>query len=81
MEAHNADIIATLILLKQEVEATLRREIRLTINGASEAHLLAKHLGEANIGVILSPPRSSPLVWEQRRMYVFLLILTSPAEI
>jgi len=68
VEAHNADIMATLIMLKQEVETNSRGEIRLTISGASEAHLLAKDLGEANIGVILSPPRSSPLVWEQRRM-------------
>ena len=56
-------------MLKQEVETKSLGEIRLTISGASEAHLLAKDLGKANIGVILSPPRSSPLVWEQRRMW------------
>ena len=68
MEAHNADIIATLILLKQEAEVKGRKQIRLTIVGATEAHLLAKELGDANIGVILIPLRSSPDVWESRRM-------------
>ncbi len=68
MEAHNADIIATLILLKQEAEAKGRKQIRLTIAGATEAHLLAKELGDANIGVILVPSKSFPDVWESRRM-------------
>lgn len=68
MEAHSADVIATLILLKQEVEARSRKEIHLTITGATEAHLLAKELGDANIGVILIPSRPFPEVWESRRM-------------
>ncbi|KAG6911114.1 hypothetical protein DXG01_003854 [Tephrocybe rancida] len=68
VEAHSADIIATLIILKKEVEAQARRSIKLTITGAAEAHLLAKELGEAGVGVILNPPRPFPYVWEDRRI-------------
>jgi len=42
--------------------------IQLTISGASEAHLLARELGEANIGIILNPVRPFPTVWEARRI-------------
>lgn len=55
---NGADIIATLISLKQEVEAQTGTTIKLTVAGAAEAHLLAKEIGAANIGVILTPPRS-----------------------
>lgn len=69
MEAHSADIIATLVILKSEVEVETRRTMKLTITGGAEAHLLAKELAEAHIGVILSPSRPFPYVWEDRRMY------------
>ncbi|KAJ6630996.1 carbohydrate esterase family 9 protein [Mycena sp. CBHHK59/15] len=68
VEAHSADIIASLILLKSEVERANGRTIQMTITGASEAHLLAKELGEAGVGVILNPSRSFPYAWEDRRM-------------
>ncbi|KAJ6570161.1 carbohydrate esterase family 9 protein [Mycena vulgaris] len=68
VEAHNADIIATLILLKREVEHAKGRTIQMTITGASEAHLLAKELGEAGVGIILNPVRPFPAVWEARRI-------------
>ncbi|KAF8161156.1 carbohydrate esterase family 9 protein [Crassisporium funariophilum] len=68
VEAHSADIIATLIILKKEVEHQTKNEIRLTITGATESHLLAKELGEANVGVILSPSRPFPYTWEDRRI-------------
>jgi len=68
VEAHSADIIATLVILKQQVEADTHKKIRLTITGGAEAHLLAKELGEANVGVILNPARPFPYVWEDRRM-------------
>ncbi|KAJ7056657.1 carbohydrate esterase family 9 protein [Mycena amicta] len=67
VEAFGADIIATLIVLKREVEAATGRTIKMTITGATEAHLLAKQLGEAGIGIILVPARSYPLFWENRR--------------
>ncbi|KAJ7284617.1 carbohydrate esterase family 9 protein [Mycena rebaudengoi] len=68
VEAHSADIIASLILLKREVERAKGHTIRMTITGAAEAHLLAKELGEARVGVVLNPSRSFPFLWEDRRI-------------
>jgi len=68
VEAHSADIIATLAILKSEVEVETRKTMKLTITGGAEAHLLAKELAEAHIGVILSPSRPFPYVWEDRRI-------------
>ena len=68
IEAHNADVIATLIILKKEVELENKKSIQMTITGATEAHLLARELAEAQIGVILTPSRPSPKYWEERRM-------------
>ncbi|KAJ7579295.1 carbohydrate esterase family 9 protein [Mycena floridula] len=67
VEAYSADIIATLLILKNEVEQEKRSTIKLTITGATEAHLLAKELGEAGVGVVLSS-RPFPYTWEQRRI-------------
>lgn len=68
VEAHSADVIATLLILKQEIEADTRARMRMTITGASEAHILAKEIAEAQVGVILVPSRSFPYKWEDRRM-------------
>lgn len=68
VQTHNADIIATLVLLKQEVENHTGKPLQLTIAGGGEAHLLAKELGEANIGVILNPVRPFPAIWDARRV-------------
>lgn len=70
MDVHSADQIATLLLLKEEVESTTGNSIKLTLTGCSEAHLLAKEIGEAGVGVILNPVRPFPSTWDQRRMYV-----------
>ena len=64
----SADIISSLLLLKKEVEEHTGKTMKLTIAGASEAHLLAKELGEADVGVILIPVRPFPREWEKRRM-------------
>lgn len=66
--ASSADIIASLILLKKEVEASTGKSLKLTIAGAEEAHLLAAEIGAAGVGVILSPPRPFPQLWESRRI-------------
>lgn len=68
VEAYNADIIATLIILKREVEIETRKSMKMTITGAAEAYMLAKELSESGIGVILNPARPFPYVWEGRRM-------------
>ncbi|KAF8558348.1 composite domain of metallo-dependent hydrolase [Imleria badia] len=68
IQAQNADIIASLIKLKKEVEVSKCVDLKLTVTGAAEAHLLAKHLGEANVGVILTPSRPFPMTWEMTRI-------------
>ncbi|KAK7692722.1 hypothetical protein QCA50_004355 [Cerrena zonata] len=68
VEADNADIIATLVVLKREVERAHDSKIKLTISGGVEAYLLAKELARAHIGVIQVPARPFPGVWEQRRI-------------
>jgi hypothetical protein len=73
VDAHSADIIATLVLLKKEVDYQKGSNIRLTITGATEAHLLAKELGEAGVGIIVNPSRPFPYKWETRRVYVLVL--------
>lgn len=68
VHAQNADIIASLIKLKKEVETSKSVELMLTVAGAAEAHLLAKNLGEAKVGVIVTPSRQLPELWEMKRM-------------
>ena len=68
IQVHSADIMATLIELKKEVEAKNETKIKFTFSGASEAHLLAKEISEAGIGVILTPSRPFPVSWKSRRM-------------
>ncbi|KAJ8582701.1 composite domain of metallo-dependent hydrolase [Rhizopogon salebrosus TDB-379] len=68
VQVQNADIIASLIQLKNEVKAQTSTDIQLTIAGAAEGHLLAKELGEAGVGVILTPSRPFPNVWESKRI-------------
>ncbi|KAE9387106.1 hypothetical protein BT96DRAFT_1025981 [Gymnopus androsaceus JB14] len=64
----NTDIMASLIQLKAEVESTSGSAIQMTFSGASEAHLLAKEIGVAGVGVIVSPARPFPSTWEMRRI-------------
>lgn len=68
VETHSADIIATVILLKTEIETETGHALKVTILGGGEAHLLAEELAEANVGVIVSPPRPLAYTWDHRRM-------------
>ena len=69
VDTQNADIIATLLSLKEEVEGIVDGGlVRLVIAGGAEAHLLAKELGKAHVGVIFTRPRAFPLTWRGRRM-------------
>ncbi|KAG6881592.1 hypothetical protein C0993_000830, partial [Termitomyces sp. T159_Od127] len=60
--------MASLIRLKKEVENSSGYTTKFTFTGANEAHLLAKEIGEAGIGVILTPSRPFPGTWESRRI-------------
>ncbi|KAF7792287.1 hypothetical protein EIP86_003323 [Pleurotus ostreatoroseus] len=68
VEVNSADIIATVIQLKQEVESTTGRRLKITVIGGTEAHLVANELAKADIGVVLMPPRPFPYTWDYRRI-------------
>jgi len=40
----------------------------MVFSGAAEAHLLAKEIGKAGVGVILNPSRPFPSIWDRRRI-------------
>ncbi|KAJ7512469.1 hypothetical protein B0H11DRAFT_1898948 [Mycena galericulata] len=67
VEVESADVIASLLVLKKEVEAAKGHTVRLTLAGATEAHLLAKKIGQAGVGVIVKQ-RPFPAAWEQKRV-------------
>ncbi|EKM54391.1 uncharacterized protein PHACADRAFT_258201 [Phanerochaete carnosa HHB-10118-sp] len=68
VETHNADIIATVILLKREIEIETGQAMKVTILGGGEAYLLAEELAGADVGVIMSPPRPLAYSWDYRRV-------------
>ncbi|KAG8926199.1 hypothetical protein FRC02_009071 [Tulasnella sp. 418] len=68
IHTHSADIIAKILILKQEVEAESGDRVRLAFFGGLESHLVAREIAEAGAGVIVSPPRAFPLAWQSRRV-------------
>ncbi|KAF8161153.1 carbohydrate esterase family 9 protein [Crassisporium funariophilum] len=68
IQVQSADIMASLIALKREIQSGSGGSIQMTFAGANEAHLLAKEIGEAGIGVILTPSRPFPGTWKSRRI-------------
>jgi hypothetical protein len=80
VQCHSADIMATLLILKQEVEQRRHSKMILTFTGASEAHLLAKELGSAGVGIIVAPSRPFPAAWESRRMSDYLFLCWSRTD-
>ncbi|KIM83388.1 hypothetical protein PILCRDRAFT_69640 [Piloderma croceum F 1598] len=68
IEVGSADIMATLLNLKAEAEERWGTRMRMVFAGATEAHLLAKEIGKAGVGVILNPIRPYPLTWDHRRI-------------
>ncbi|KAK5126715.1 hypothetical protein LTR85_009649 [Meristemomyces frigidus] len=73
IDVHSADIIASVLRMKVEVEAALTTKsltgegIRLIIYGAAESHLLAAELAAADVSVILAPLLPYRFTWDQRR--------------
>lgn len=45
IEVHSADIMATVIKLKQDIEERRGSHMKVVFSGATEAHLLAKQIG------------------------------------
>lgn len=64
---HSADIIASILNVKSEVEEATSSKIHLAIIGGAESWLLAKELAAAKVGVILAPLQSYAVTWDQRR--------------
>lgn len=61
--------MATLLELKHQIELEHQGvPMKWTFSGAFEAHLLARELAAASVGVIVYP-RPYPYDWERRRMY------------
>ena len=44
IEVHDADIMATLIILKPEVEEKIGSRMRMVFSGATESHILAREI-------------------------------------
>ncbi|THG92619.1 hypothetical protein EW026_g8341, partial [Hermanssonia centrifuga] len=68
IDVDNADIMASLLRLKGDIEEELDTSLKFVFSGASEAHLLANEISDAGVGVIVSPSRSYPGSWEKRRI-------------
>ncbi|TRM67641.1 hypothetical protein BD626DRAFT_423922 [Schizophyllum amplum] len=68
IHVESADIMATLLILKAEIENRIGSAMRVVFAGASEAPLLARDLVRARVGVILTPARPVPNLWEGRRI-------------
>ncbi|KAF8663419.1 hypothetical protein AX16_000991 [Volvariella volvacea WC 439] len=68
VEVHSADIMASLLIVKAEVEDKIGSNMRMVFSGATEAHLLAKEIANERVGVILNPVRPFPETWQERRI-------------
>ena len=68
MHVESADAMVSLLRLKKTVEQESGSFLEMVFSGATEAHLFAKSIGEAKVGVILTSVRPFPHTWESRRM-------------
>ncbi|KAG1849280.1 hypothetical protein DFJ58DRAFT_795038 [Suillus subalutaceus] len=68
VDVESADIMATLLRLKDEYEAHSGRELRMTFAGATEAHILAHEIARAGVSVIVTQSKPFPSTWEQQRI-------------
>jgi hypothetical protein len=68
ISVEKADIMATLIDLKAELESVSNATLHLVFAGATESHLIADEIAKAGVGVILAPLRSFPRLWDQKRL-------------
>lgn len=64
VHVNKADYIATLVRLKRDVAPGMK----LTILGGAESWIVADELAKEDVGVIVSPARSFPGTWDQRRI-------------
>lgn len=64
---NSADGIATALRIKSQVEEVNGKPLKVAIIGGAESHLVAKHLADASVGVILLPLQPGVNSWESRR--------------
>ncbi|KAI0080817.1 hypothetical protein K474DRAFT_1636767 [Panus rudis PR-1116 ss-1] len=64
---HSADIMASVLHLKTEIEEGRGSRMQIVFLGATESYILAKEIAKAKVGVVLSPARGFPGTWDQRR--------------
>ncbi|KXN81595.1 hypothetical protein AN958_04405, partial [Leucoagaricus sp. SymC.cos] len=64
----SADIMSTLIRLKESYKRQTRDNFDLTFVGASEAHLIAHEIAKEGISVAITMPRPYPGSWESQRI-------------
>nr|POE88247.1 hypothetical protein CFP56_11476 [Quercus suber] len=67
LTVHSADVIATILSMKKEVESASLGPLNLIILGGAESHLLAPELAAANVSVVLAPLLAYSDSWDQRR--------------
>jgi hypothetical protein len=61
--------MAALLRMKKDVEnVSQTQKLRLVFLQAGEAHIVAKEIAEAGVGVILSPLRPFPVTHDERRI-------------
>ena len=66
IEVESADIMASLLILKAEVEDSIGSRMRMVFSGAAEAHLIAENIGEFRGHLqtpLLIPKRSQCWCW------------------
>ncbi|KAF7332041.1 Carbohydrate esterase family 9 protein [Mycena kentingensis (nom. inval.)] len=66
IDVDGADIMASLLILKDQIENAKGSRMRMVFSGAAEAHLLAQEIGNAHVGVILDV-KPNIGVWDVRR--------------
>ena len=74
INVHSADLIASLLRLKVDVESAISEQatsnaskLRLVLVGGAESHMLAEELAAADVGVVLAPLLPYSESWDQRR--------------
>ena len=55
IEVDNLDIMASLLILKADVEDRIGSRMRMVFSGAMEAHLLAEEIGECRGWAMVMP--------------------------
>lgn len=74
VDVHSADLIASLLRMKSEVESEIHAQdqktsnhLRVVIHGGAESWMLASALAEAHVGIVLVPFLAYSETWDQRR--------------